>query len=160
MAQRLIPTGSWGQVDFTAVESVRTNCLDACVAVLTYSGEQRTGSLAHLTIDSNLQIYFDWLNCTVHSIGTKVYLVGGTDRPLPAINFPTLQLDIQTWFSGKINSSGLVNEIESYLAARRYAVTNRDLLGTKMRNVTLYGNGRVQVELTNYPFKEAELLDL
>ncbi|MFA4887902.1 MAG: hypothetical protein WC595_06850 [Candidatus Nanoarchaeia archaeon] len=160
MVEKLIQTGEWDLVDFREYDSLRTNNLDACVAAITYSSETRTnssrtrsGSLAHHLIISPLDEYFAWIRRTVNPDDTNVYLVGGKDR-LPSQHSPPL-------FSPTAKDSfRLVHRLELFFTAHGYYIANKHTFGMRTRNVTLFAEGRVEVEIKDYSLPSNPSIEL
>lgn len=155
--------------DFNIYDSIKTRDLDTCVGVVTYSPERELGSMAHLTIESDIPRYIRWLKKHIHPRDTSIYLIGGNEKVKHESGefFKIRDSSLRRAEEGscvKINNESLiilakrkrssydiVHEVEGQLVSNGYNLTGRDLFGRKTRDVILFNNGKVMIEWQDYP---------
>jgi chemotaxis receptor (MCP) glutamine deamidase CheD len=142
----IVSMDSYEVANFREVESIRTNDLLRCVAVVAYSKQRGLGAVAHLTIYSDVRSYVDHITADLGAKGTKVYLVGGSGSEEEYFTFSERCAFIDESRKAERNSAEIVRDLEKELSRQKLRITRRNLFGNRTRNVVLYSDGRVVVE--------------
>ncbi len=129
----VVETFRFRAFDFNRIPCARTDLLDACIALLTYSPSDKTGTISHLVYDQRLDKYLAWLKENANPRTSLAYLVGGTDY----IEIPG---------DKTINSQKSLKRLRELLENNNYSIRGEDVLGVKTRNAILFNDGHVVVE--------------
>ncbi len=142
--------------DFSRTRSIETSMLLRCVAVVAYSSRRRAGSIAHLTVKSNVERYVAWLKKLFNPVKTQITLIGGdTPRDLDLSYFIINGHDEQDSYLQSQHhernpqhrgSEDIIMDLERELGKRKFKIKCRELYGKKVRNVVLHENGQITVK--------------
>jgi chemotaxis receptor (MCP) glutamine deamidase CheD len=133
----VVESSGYKAFDFERVPCARTDYLDACIALLTYSRSNRTGTISHLFYNQCFDKYLLWLKENADPENSIAYLVGGTDY----IRISKKNRTIKT-----INSQESVARLRKLLRENNFSIGAEDVLGVKTRNAILFNDGKVIVE--------------